>query len=273
MKKQLFPILGVAGLALASLSAQAATPIFNYTDGDLILDFSHSGGANDVEIDIGSLSYWLGQSAGGSTVQVGNYSSLLSSASLTTDSLSFAVFGNQNAASGSVAANTDYLTGKQTGAGPNTPPNDVTGSKQNGISTAVQGIVAGINSWSANDTVSNPGDPNNTATSAIIPTGGAQAIDGYTHLGTSFSGSAPSGYPNNTTPSGFSTSGGSIVSDLFEFDPLGTSHQSVYQGYFTLNSNGVLDFTAVPEPSTYGLLAGAGLLVVSLRNQLRRKQA
>lgn len=47
-------------------------------------------------------------------------------------------------------------------------------------------------------------------------------------------------------------------------------------GTFTLNTatdvltyNGI---TAVPEPSTYGLLAGAGLLVVSLRNQFRRKQ-
>jgi len=44
--------------------------------------------------------------------------------------------------------------------------------------------------------------------------------------------------------------------------------------FFTLDSSGVVTFSAaVPEPSTYGLFAGAGLLVVCLRNQFRRKQA
>jgi hypothetical protein len=43
--------------------------------------------------------------------------------------------------------------------------------------------------------------------------------------------------------------------------------------FFTLGSDGVVTFAAVPEPSTYGLFAGAGLLAVCLRNQFRRKQA
>jgi len=45
--------------------------------------------------------------------------------------------------------------------------------------------------------------------------------------------------------------------------------------FFTLDSSGTVTFgtAAVPEPSTYGLFAGAGLLVVCLRNQFRRKQA
>jgi hypothetical protein len=41
-------------------------------------------------------------------------------------------------------------------------------------------------------------------------------------------------------------------------------------GYFTLGSNGTLTF--VPEPSTIGLLTGAGLLMVLLRNKFRRNQ-
>jgi|SRR5450756_1354290 len=53
----------------------------------------------------------------------------------------------------------------------------------------------------------------------------------------------------------------------------GSSPTSV--GTFNLSNAGVLSFSpvAVPEPSTYGLLAGAGLLIVSLRNKLARKQA
>ena len=44
-------------------------------------------------------------------------------------------------------------------------------------------------------------------------------------------------------------------------------------GSFALDNTGTLTFTAVPEPITFGAFAGAGLLLVSLRNQLRRKQA
>jgi hypothetical protein len=46
-------------------------------------------------------------------------------------------------------------------------------------------------------------------------------------------------------------------------------------GTFTLNANDTVtwDVTAVPEPTTYGFLAGAGVLALSLRNQFRRKQA
>ena len=52
-----------------------------------------------------------------------------------------------------------------------------------------------------------------------------------------------------------------------------------YQGNFTLDLSGanpslIWDAaSAVPEPATYGLCAGAGLLVLSLRNQFRRKIA
>jgi len=45
-------------------------------------------------------------------------------------------------------------------------------------------------------------------------------------------------------------------------------------GTLTINANPGVDtitFTGVPEPATYSLLAGAGLLVLSLRRQINRK--
>jgi hypothetical protein len=44
-------------------------------------------------------------------------------------------------------------------------------------------------------------------------------------------------------------------------------------GTFTLSGNGILTFTAVPEPSTYGVLAGLGLLALCLRRQFANKAA
>jgi hypothetical protein len=44
-------------------------------------------------------------------------------------------------------------------------------------------------------------------------------------------------------------------------------------GTFSLDQTGTVTFTAVPEPTAYGVIAGAGLLVVSLRNRFSKKQA
>ena len=75
MKTKFIPILGVAGLALSGLSAHAQIA---YNDGDLILDFSQSG-ASDVEVDLGSLAS-LNLLSGGSSVQIGSFSSYLTTA-------------------------------------------------------------------------------------------------------------------------------------------------------------------------------------------------
>jgi PEP-CTERM motif len=108
----------------------------------------------------------------------------------------------------------------------------------------------------------------------IIPTAN---VSSFTKLGTGALLNGAVNHFQNTTSDTFSTDGGTYVSDLFELDPgLGSSTPSTLQGYFTLNNTGELDFTsavtAVPEPGTYGLLTGGGLLLLSLHNRLFRKQ-
>jgi hypothetical protein len=66
---------------------------------------------------------------------------------------------------------------------------------------------------------------------------------------------------------------GNVYEALWEVPVTGTG-SDVYEGFFTFQTDGEIDFTtaavaAVPEPSTYGILAGLGLLAVSVRRQFR----
>ena len=62
------------------------------------------------------------------------------------------------------------------------------------------------------------------------------------------------------------------VSDTLWAVPVGPSATATEVGNFALDGTGVVTFTAVPEPATWSLLSVAGLLLLSLHNQLRSKQ-
>jgi hypothetical protein len=247
---------GAIALSLACLPAYAQTINNTYADGDLILDFSKVGATYDVEVDLGNLaSLTNAATTAGGTVQISAYNVTNQVVGIfgSVNSLSFSVFGIQNNASGSVTANTSYLSDQQSGTSPNSAPNDLTGSVQNTLKSTELGILGldgfggyqinGLLPWSAANAAN---ATNNSATVAIIPTASTSS---YTSLVGGFNG-APSGFPKNTTSASFSTSGSSTISDLFEFDPVGTSHKAVYVGYFTFKSNGTLYFSLPTPPRT-----------------------
>jgi hypothetical protein len=74
-------------------------------------------------------------------------------------------------------------------------------------------------------------------------------------------------------------SSSSIVLDLWQDNRSGSTGQTgwFFDGFFTLTFTGpnseTLTFTPVPEPGTYGFVAGAGLLALCLRRQLVGKSA
>jgi len=278
MKRKIIPILGLSGLALSGLAAP-----FQYNDGDLILDFSKTG-YSDVVVNIGNIGnlYNAAFYAGGTATLSGtdfNITSQLLGTFGSVNGLTFTVFGLQNNAAGSVAAQTVYLSQAQTDPiVPNSPPHDVSSTHQIGLVGLAQSIIGvgnstGILPWSAANPIN---AVNNTNTVAIIPTSGAALGNSYTSKGQGQWGSQGVPDPANSTSSTFSTDGGSVISDLFEYDYYasgGTSHNSIYQGYFALGNDGSLTFSAVPEPSTYGLMTAGGALVLLLHNQRRRKSA
>jgi hypothetical protein len=141
--KALFNLF-VIGSVLSGWSVRSQ--VFTYKDGDLILDFSQSGANYDVEVDIGSLNSLTNAArVAGGTVQISgtfyNASSQLLNIFPSVNDLSFSVFGLQFSQSGSIAANTSWLTQTQTGANPNTPPKDLTGSNQNALKSNELGAL------------------------------------------------------------------------------------------------------------------------------------
>jgi len=234
-------LLAALGLTVAS-AAQAqditGTASVNapYVTGDLLVGIYEPGAANTLILDLGAASSL--PTTGGETW---NLSSFLSSAGITLDtSAEYGVIGY-----GTTASHLIYET-SASGA-----PSLIPHSAQQ----TIEQLYATVGNNAQGAAAVNSGYDWYSQTLNYNYTGGNSILLNSGELLNANAGSADTLYTltaNNST--------GSEATDL----------------NFTLGTDGQLTYgsvSSVPEPTTYGMIAAAGLLVISLRNKLSRKQA
>ena len=242
---------------------------FTYNPQDLLLGIRSAGSAYDLVVDIGPASYYYNASPGG-IFNVNNYSSSqVTSVFGGLSGLSFSVFGDvRTAGNATYPLNTLWVTQARTDITTQTSPwNRQSTFSQGNPGAKIDGIANGALTFSG--TI--PADPGtNTASSVTIPkTWNASGIAYSVGIGSGNLAGTFQGSIENTTPSGFESSGSPVISDLYQVKP--GSGSSDFLGYFQLGTDGSLKFYSVPEPAVATLVCGA-LVVLGLRRSSRQRQ-
>ena len=265
-------------LAAVALFGAEARAQFAYSTGDLLLNFRYtdtadgSFGASDVEIDLGNVNTFLSTHSASGTYDLtslltfpGSTKTLASinntpNSGATLDGISFSATAVIDP--GNVVQTKLWATSTR-GSGPLVAQS---GGVEAQAGQAIDGVGnGGNNSYQA--------VANRLGTANAVKVGDAGAGSYHTFVGTDNSGTF-GGFMNKsvetTTPAGFT---GSVAADLF-YLPSGATAQQL--GYFTFGTgdgaHGALSYTvsAVPEPASYGVVAGLGLLALAMRRQIRR---
>jgi hypothetical protein len=238
----------IVSLALAAItSAQAQTQVSlasSYAQGDLIAGFT-TGSGQDLIVNLGLESslvngdFW-------------NLSSLLAGAtpalSPTSGSLQFGVIG------------------------------DATGPQQVFTTHTGSGLPNRVNNTSAfgtaNTSIGGLGNEFLASSSSAIVTTTASGTGSW--FGETLGGGTGTIAANYGNPNGVAGEGQSSGLDFYDVTVGSSGATRTLVNTFTLESNGDLlygNISSVPEPTSYGLLAGAGLLAMSLRRQFIKKNA
>ena len=223
-------------IALVVAGATASVQAASYT-GDLIIGFTVQSG-NDFEFDLGT----AGSLTDGETWDL---SSLLGAQSLNTSAVKWGVIGAQLVGT----TRTAYQT-KVSGL-PNTVLSQAAFNTIFSQIGGIYGLFPGTGGPGSNVAVA---DSNTSSWGKHTIVGGTG-----TWLGT--------GGRSNPNQTGYTS--------VDFYGNVANGSAATLLGSFSFADTGIVTFDAVsvPEPSTYGLFAGAGLLAVCLRNQFRRKQA
>jgi hypothetical protein len=243
--KNLYKAALLAALGLGTIASAQAQFTYSGTpqsgggatyNSDLILGFTSTSGT-DTEFDLGTETSLVNG-------ETWNLSSILTSYNLST--VDWGVVGTVT------SGHLSYLTYDDAVYGDN-------------LQTITTGIWTGINT--ANKTIYNnafsSAGADNAATVLASSPGSWNSETVNPTLGTQYQ-NVNAANPNST--------GEDTVDFWVQNAATGTDSEI---GTFSLASDGVVTFNvaAVPEPATYGLLAGAGLLIVALRRQFSVKKA
>jgi hypothetical protein len=283
--------IAASALAVSSTGAFAATDDA-YSTNDLLMFFQNPSGTAGtdqvVTFSLGS-TYNVFRNAAtpssanfGSTISLGNINTILSStfgADWTgTSSSIFAGAAGQNGATSSLSsatsnqdyARTVYVTKPRTGQGTLGLANSSSVTLPGGTS-AQQALASNISGSNNSAPVAQPGSEalNDTIIDDNNPFFNGNPSTAYGQLNGGVMGALSS-----TTYSFGSISNVVLGLDLYRATPVlnasgwqniesipgVTAGSGYYLGTITLSSNGDLNFAAVPEPSTYALIALTGLL-------------
>jgi hypothetical protein len=251
----------VALLAALGLVAVSSAQASNFSVNELYLGFTSSSATSDLILNLDPSSSLVGQTSvvnlssdvSGSTLS--SFNTLFGSSAT---GVSMSVVGGDNAfGHGDIFATQARVGGAGTAS---VAGSSVTESLSSAQLTAPAGLIAGLGNVNTLPTTGNSLSDSTKSWTGLMNTTSANE------------------FPSKSGINPVSTidSSGTILEDLWEVAPSGID---TYEGYFTFNYSGdsltftSADVSAVPEPTTYGMLAGAGLLLVSFRNQFRRKQA
>ena len=239
---KMYKLVILAAIGLASVPAVKAESY-----GDLIVGFTTQTGTDHL-YDLGNLaSLTIGQTRTASAL------------GLTSGAYTFGVIGDAYAADytsnggflTTLSGSFDTLWATTSGATPVVANKSVFGAADTGITSI-------LNQFPGKSANTNPGDntsiaasdDNSWATQTINGTKTSNFVNAY-------------GNPNAVNQ-------GAAI--LWQVADDGVS-APVAVGQFNLDSSGNLSFNSVPEPSTYGLLLGAGVALLAFRKSTVRKTA
>jgi hypothetical protein len=280
MNKKTRLMLTLAGAALVAASrTQAQTT--TYASDDLLLNFRcvNVYSDNNLEVNLGPVgSIRSGVVAAAGLVQ---FEYAMSSTGASTVAFSAAAADPDGAAGQMIyMTGTDSASDAALNVPPSSPVSVLNSTAQNNVAKKINNIGAGFNLVPADEYSVDIG------------------VDGYANAMAVFSQSStpPGGdsYYNQAGPTTFNYGSSALVTSLggsIETTQNDTGAANAYEalwqvptdgppadtylGYFTFRPDGEVDYTAapVPEPTTYGLIAGLGLLAAAARRPFGSRTA